>query len=104
MSILYKIVYIYLFFLQHFNKFAYTFFNGQFLLHKDDDMIIFGSDDGLNALSHSTRWQSDGTFSTAPTGFYQLYTIHCLYMWQMITCLWILLSGKSENLYKKILG
>jgi hypothetical protein len=58
----------------------------------------------LKALSQSKRWQGDGTFSTASTGFYQLYTIHGLYKWQMITCLWTLLSGKIEILYKKMLN
>jgi hypothetical protein len=73
-------------------------------LYKDDELIIFGSDEGLTTLCESKRWQGDGTFSTAPSGFYQLYTLHGLYKWQMITCLWILLSGKSETLYKKMLN
>ena len=58
----------------------------------------------MKALSQSKRWQGDGIFSTVPTGFYQLYTIHGLYKWQMITCFWILLGGKSGILYKKMLN
>jgi hypothetical protein len=68
-------------------------------------LIIFGSDEGLILLCESKRWQGDGTFfNSFKSGFYQLYTLHGLNKWQMITCLWILLSGKSGTFYEKMLN
>jgi hypothetical protein len=81
--------------------------NGNFVEDVNENNIKMSHKDshpGLKALSQSKRWQGDGTFSTAPSGFYQLYTLHGLHMWQMITCLWILLSGKSEILNKKMIN
>jgi hypothetical protein len=45
----------------------------------------------------------DGTFSVAPPCFYQLYTIHSVYQGLMVPFIWILLPGKSETLYTRML-
>ncbi len=49
--------------------------NKRFLLsHVVEDnvnLLIFCSDIGLELLSKSTRWHSDGTFKVAPSLFYQ---------------------------------
>lgn len=77
--------------------------NSRFLLHHDVNIIMFCSEVGLNALSKSHRWQADGTFSITPPGFMQLYIIHAYYKYQMIPCVFALLTGKSETLYKRMI-
>ena len=66
-------------------------------------MIIFCSTNGLIILSESKRWHADGTFSSVPSLFYQLYIIHGFYKSNMIPSAFILLTGKSEALYRKML-
>ena len=66
-------------------------------------MIIFCSAIGLQILSKWDRWHGDGTFTRVPDGFYQLYVIHGLYKSNIITCVFALLTGKSEDVYKKLL-
>ena len=66
-------------------------------------MIIFCSDIGLTILAASKRWHADGTFTCPPPGFQQLYLLQALYKSIMIPAGFILLTGKSESLYKKVL-
>ena len=73
----------------------------RFLLYQDEELVILCSDDGLRILSDSKRWQAKGTFDTAPKMFYQLYIIHGLFRLHLIPSAFVLLSGKSENLYIK---
>ena len=67
-------------------------------------MIIFCSAIGLKILSECNRWHGDGTFSVVPDGFYQLYVIHGLYKSNMLPCVFALLTGKSEDIYKKLVS
>ena len=73
----------------------------KFVLYHGIQMIIFCSINGLTILSEAKRWHADGTFSCVPEGFYQLYINHGLYKSNMIPTAFILLTGKSEELYKK---
>ena len=84
-------------------KWSMTEDSKRFLLYQSSEMIIFCSDAGLSLLAESKRWQSDGTFSITPTGFNQLYIIYAFYKWQMISCAYVLLTGKTEELYKKMI-
>ena len=45
----------------------------------------------------------DGIFSTAPSGFKQVYIIHGKYKWNIIPCAFVLFSGKSEAVYKQMI-
>ena len=78
----------------------------RFLVEQDQEeleMIIFCSDIGLKILAESIRWNADGTFTCPPPEFEQLYLIHGLYKSILIPVGFILLTGKSELLYKKML-
>ena len=72
------------------------------MLYQDEELVILCSDDGLRILSDSKRWQAKGTFDTAPKMFYQLYILHGLFRSHLIPSAVVLLSGKSENLYKQV--
>ncbi len=67
------------------------------------ESIIFSSDIGLKILSESKRWQADGTFTCPPPGFEQLYLLHGVFKSITIPCGFILLTNKTELLYKKML-
>ena len=43
-----------------------------------DRLIIFGTRESISFLENSSDWFNDGTFSVAPSGFTQLYTLHGL--------------------------
>ena len=43
-----------------------------------DRLIIFGTRESISFLENSSDWFNDGTFSVAPPGFTQLYTLHGL--------------------------
>jgi hypothetical protein len=75
----------------------------KFVLVHSLQMIIFCSDIGLQILSECNRWHGDGTFSVVPDGFYQLYVIQGLYNSNMLPCVFALLTGKSEEIYRKLI-
>jgi hypothetical protein len=76
----------------------------KFVLFQSHTMIIFCSTDGLIILSECKRWHADGTFSCVPDGFYQLYITHGWYKCNMIQCAFVLLTGKSADLYRKMIA
>ena len=41
-------------------------------------ILIFATSSGIELLSNSDHWFCDGTFSSCPEIFYQLYTIHAM--------------------------
>ena len=45
----------------------------------------------------------DGTFNTAPKLFKKLYVIHARFGQSAVTCVYALLTGKSQQLYKEML-
>jgi len=47
-------------------------------------------------------WFCDGTFSSAPSLFYQLYTIHAVQYSNVLPSVYILLPNKKENTYKRM--
>ena len=56
----------------------------QFLRYDNHGLVsrflIFTTDSNLAALTRSSSWFADGTFSSVPTAlFTQLYTIHCVH-------------------------
>ena len=68
-----------------------------------DSCIIFGSDIGLTVLAKSRSWYSDGTFKIAPPQFQQVYIIQAKYKGKMIPCIFGLLTGKTEEVYKAMI-
>ena len=52
----------------------------RFLLHQDENMIIFSTDKCLERLAQTETIFMDGTFKAAPHLFLQLCTIHGVYL------------------------
>ena len=52
--------------------------NNRFLLHQDDQMIIFSIDENLQKLSEADQVFMDGTFKVAPALFMQLFSLHII--------------------------
>uniref|UniRef100_A0A914WV65 MULE transposase domain-containing protein n=1 Tax=Plectus sambesii TaxID=2011161 RepID=A0A914WV65_9BILA len=60
------------------DEYKLTMTNQRFQLEVDsENMVVFADDRGLGLMRRSPVWKLDGTFRTAPRGFYQVYTIHC---------------------------
>ncbi len=66
-----------------------------------NEIIIFASKTMLDQLATAKHWMCDGTFKMAPKLFYQLYTIHALKDNYLFPCVYILLTNKSKETYKK---
>jgi hypothetical protein len=76
--------------------------NGNFLQYDnrlEDRILIFGTPASLNYLSHSEHWFMDGTFSTAPPQFAQLYTVHGYRDGRNVVGAYCLLPNKTLNTY-----
>ena len=59
-------------------------------------MLIFETRENVNLMERSSHWFPDGTFKTAPSIFFQLYTIYALVNEHTIPCLYALLPNKSQ--------
>ena len=71
---------------------------------KDDERIIcFTSDTQLKVLHNCEHWYVDGTFSSSPQHYSQLYIIRGWFMGEMYPCAYVALKNKSENTYKRML-
>lgn len=81
----------------------------QFLLYDSLDellpgrIMIFSTRQNLQLLSQSQEWFADGTFSTAPQFFQQLYTLHIVQFNQVVPVLYALLPNKTRATYVKLL-
>ena len=67
-----------------------------------DRMIIFCTERCLQYLCNSSVWYGDGTFSVAPTFFYQLYTIHGVVMGQLLPLAYCILTRKTRDIYEQM--
>ena len=81
----------------------------QFLLHNsgpqdENRVIVFATLPELDLLSLYDDWFCDGTFSTAPTVFYQIYTIHASAEGCLIPIVYALLPDKKESTYCHLLS
>lgn len=65
-------------------------------------ILLFSSPNFLKVLCNSENWFCDGTFSTVPLLFKQLFTVHALKEKLSIPLLFALLPGKSANIYKEV--
>jgi hypothetical protein len=70
----------------------------------NDRIVIFSSSIGLEVLEKLKKWHCDGTFKTAPKLFYQFYLIYGTSKGNIMPCAFILLIGKSEAIYKRMIN
>ncbi|XP_041372748.1 uncharacterized protein LOC121386019 [Gigantopelta aegis] len=66
-------------------------------------MLVFGSDTALQHLAKADIWMMDGTFDVAPHIFAQLYVIRAPLDDGSVSCVYALLSDKSEATYQELL-
>lgn len=75
----------------------------KFLLYDNHDsknrILIFSTTENLELMVKCSHWLADGTFSTVPIYFTQLYTIHCVQHSNVIPTVFALLQNKNENTY-----
>ena len=67
-------------------------------------MLVFATEIGLRHLCRSDTWYMDGTFSSAPRIFKQLYVIRAPLGETAVTCLYAFLSSKSQETYEELFG
>ena len=88
-------------------QYTLTSTGDQFLLYDNqrrDRMLIFGTQRFMDYLSDCEHWFMDGTFSSAPLQFAQLYTIHGYRQARNIVCAYALLPNKEANTYVELLN
>ena len=79
--------------------------SGERFLHFDSgpndtkQTMLFNTLAGLDLLSGVDDWFCDGTFSTAPSVFFQIYTIHASVEGILILIVYALLPDKKEETY-----
>ena len=91
----------------HFDgEWTQTFKGTQFLLAEDgvgvDKMIIFATEDNLRRLAEAGTIHVDGTFSTCPRLFYQIFTIHAATHGRHIPLVYCLLPNKRQDTYERV--
>ena len=65
---------------------------------RDGRLVIFGTRESFQFLENSENWFKDGTFSTAPPQFAQLYTVHGLSKGKNIVgAYWLLVNKRMEE-------
>ncbi|CAF3678300.1 unnamed protein product [Rotaria sp. Silwood1] len=65
-------------------------------------ILIFATDDQLRILFKAKHILMDGTFSSCPPFFEQLYTLHAIKYEQCFPCVFVLLTGRSNPMYKDV--
>lgn len=78
-----------------------------FLMHDsggdDDRFLIFSTNENLRFLARCDQWFADGTFSSVPTIFLQLYTVHGLSHGKTLPLIYLLAPNKSTRMYTTFL-
>ena len=69
----------------------------RFLLYQESKLLIFATDFGLKFLALSKNCLADGTFKTAPSLFYQIYTMFGPSKESKLPVVCALLGQKSEK-------
>ncbi len=70
----------------------------------DERLLIFTTEENLDALELNTVWHADGTFKCCPSLFYQVYTIHAVINNHTLPFVYILMQRKSEKQYTRALN
>lgn len=66
--------------------------------------IIFATKQNLDILADCKQWAGDGTFSSVPSIFKQLYTIHGMVKGKLLPLVYILMPDKNEESYSNVLS
>lgn len=61
--------------------------------------LIFASKDDIEYLAYQKLWYGEGTFYTAPSIFYQIYSIHAFDEGISTPCVYALLADKTQATY-----
>ena len=76
----------------------------EYLIHQDDEMLVFGDKRLFACFIDSGRYYFDGTFkSVTKELFYQLYTIHFESNGGVFPVFYALLKNKKSETYQKLL-
>ena len=91
-------------------EFQVTTRGGQFLRYDNGEgnaerILLFASNEGLECLMGSRYWFADGTFSTIPQVFFQLYTLHALSVGtgRVFPCIFALVTNKRQETYENVM-
>ena len=74
-----------------------------FLLHQDEDILMFATDSNLRQLAATRTIFMDGTFKSTPRLFTQLFTIHGQYREHIVPLVYCLLPDKKRETYYNVL-
>jgi hypothetical protein len=66
-------------------------------------IVCYASNFGLGLLRKAECWSSDGTFSTCPDPFFQLYTVHAHLGATSYPAAFLFLPGKKKLHYREAL-
>ena len=81
--------------------------NGSFLIYDNGSpqqrVLVFASDDGLGLLGDADTWFMDGTHSTAPAQFAQLFCIRVPLGEACVPAAYALLPAKNQEIYEECL-
>lgn len=69
----------------------------------DNRILIFATNDGLRLLDSASRWFMDGTHSTAPSQFQQLFVIRVPLGESCVSVVYALLPSKQQLVYEEML-
>ena len=64
-----------------------------------DRMLIFSTDENLDAMVSNTNWFIDGTFKCAPEIYYQVFTVHVFIHGAVFPVVYALLPNKQQATY-----
>lgn len=85
--------------------------NGDIFLQHDSGMdengdryILFYTRENLKKLCGSRIILCDGTFKTVPSIFFQLYSIHAVFMGYTFPLIYCLSTRKTQNFYTQMMG
>lgn len=65
---------------------------------------MFSTNENLDRLVSTPEIYADGTFSSAPLLFYQVYTIHGIFDGFVVPLVFCLLTNKKKSTYSKVLS
>ena len=73
-----------------------------FVVHQDEEMVIFSTTENLERLAGSDTIFIDGTFKIAPRIYCQMYSFHVLFLGFFIPLVYALLPDKTRNTYYRM--
>ena len=72
-----------------------------FLLHEseNEDIVILSTDQNLQRLFNNLSWMADGTFSLAPVGYCQIFTIFANIYDRWISLINFIMKNRTQEKY-----